>query len=179
MLLAAGCSDTPSPVDASMAVAEAMAGDTAGYARATSPRPFVWPADHGPHHDFRVEWWYATGNLRATDGSGRRFGYQFTIFRTALANAQGEVEFTGIKLRQLRETLAQSIEPGKARLQLGDVHSECIELTLSILTHGANLLALLIECLGQRGVDHRFDCQPLGTQRGTGAKAQDQQQDNR
>ena len=80
-----GCTDAPEPVGASLAVAEAMAGDTAGYARATAPRAFTWPADHGPHPDFRIEWWYATGNLRATDGSGRRFGYQFTIFRTALA----------------------------------------------------------------------------------------------
>jgi len=84
------CSDAPEQVGASLAVAEAMAGDTAGYARATAPRPFTWPADHGPHPDFRIEWWYATGNLRATNGSGRRFGYQFTIFRTALAPDTGQ-----------------------------------------------------------------------------------------
>lgn len=83
---AAGCgAGEPAPVGASLAVAEALAGDTAGYARAVVPRPFVWPDDHGPHPDFRTEWWYYTGNVRATDGSGRRFGYQLTVFRTALA----------------------------------------------------------------------------------------------
>lgn len=56
--------------------------DMQGYARAYEPRPFVFPEDHGPHPDFRTEWWYATGNLTAADG--RRFGYQLTLFRIAL-----------------------------------------------------------------------------------------------
>lgn len=55
----------------------------AGFARALIPRPFVFPEDHGAHPDFRNEWWYVTGNLETT--GGRAFGYQFTIFRTALA----------------------------------------------------------------------------------------------
>jgi predicted secreted hydrolase len=57
-------------------------GDTSGFARALSPRSFVFPDDHGPHPDFRSEWWYFTGNLQAGQ---RRFGYQLTIFRQALA----------------------------------------------------------------------------------------------
>ncbi len=68
---------------ARLAVAEAMAaGDTAGFARATEPRPFVFPRDHGPHPEYAIEWWYYTGNLQSPDG--RRFGFQFTIFRTGL-----------------------------------------------------------------------------------------------
>lgn len=55
----------------------------AGYARALVPRRFEFPADHGPHPDFRQEWWYYTGNLAAADG--RHFGYQLTFFRFALA----------------------------------------------------------------------------------------------
>ena len=57
--------------------------DTAGYARAMEPRAFVFPHDHGPHSEFRTEWWYVTGNLSSDDG--RAFGFQFTIFRNALA----------------------------------------------------------------------------------------------
>ncbi|HUF76976.1 MAG TPA: lipocalin-like domain-containing protein, partial [Longimicrobiales bacterium] len=53
------------------------------YARALAPRTFDFPTDHGPHPDFRSEWWYVTGNLTATDG--RDFGFQLTIFRSALA----------------------------------------------------------------------------------------------
>jgi predicted secreted hydrolase len=46
-------------------------------------RDFAFPADHGPHPDYRNEWWYFTGNLDAT--GGRRFGYELTIFRFALS----------------------------------------------------------------------------------------------
>ncbi|HEX8386497.1 MAG TPA: lipocalin-like domain-containing protein [Rubricoccaceae bacterium] len=79
----AACTDPP--MQASVSVAEALSGDTTGYARADRVRPFVFPADHGPHPAFKTEWWYVTGNLRATDGSGRRFGVQFTVFRSALS----------------------------------------------------------------------------------------------
>lgn len=84
-LLATGCVGGEAPVSASLAVSDALSGDTTGYARARAPRPFVWPGDHGPHPDFKTEWWYLTGNLDAADGSGRRFGYQFTVFRVALS----------------------------------------------------------------------------------------------
>jgi len=56
--------------------------DTAGFERATSIRPFVFPQDHGPHPDYRDEWWYVTGNLDGPDG--RRFGFQITFFRQGL-----------------------------------------------------------------------------------------------
>jgi len=81
----AACDDAPRPVGGSLAVAEAMSGDTVGYARADRVRAFAFPADHGPHPDFKTEWWYVTSSLRATDGSGRAFGVQLTLFRSALA----------------------------------------------------------------------------------------------
>jgi predicted secreted hydrolase len=67
-----------------MSVIQALGpgGDDGRFARAIAPRAFRFPADHGPHPEFRNEWWYWTGNLEGP--SGRRFGYQFTIFRTAL-----------------------------------------------------------------------------------------------
>ena len=52
------------------------------FARALTPREFVFPEDHGPHPDFRNEWWYVTGNLDNEDGE--RFGFELTIFRFAL-----------------------------------------------------------------------------------------------
>ncbi len=61
------------------------AGATAGFERAVSHRNFRFPEDHGPHEGFRTEWWYYTGNLTGDDG--RRFGYQLTFFRSALAPA--------------------------------------------------------------------------------------------
>ncbi len=61
--------------------------DAGGYARAVSPRTFVFPADHGPHPDYQTEWWYYTGNLDTTDG--RHFGYQLTFFRRAITPTMG------------------------------------------------------------------------------------------
>ena len=52
---------------------------TAGFARATAPRAFVFPQDHGPHPEYATEWWYYTGNLDTADG--RHFGFQLTFFR--------------------------------------------------------------------------------------------------
>ncbi len=43
---------------------------------------FTFPRDHAAHPDFRVEWWYYTGNVDAADG--RRFGYQVTFFRVGV-----------------------------------------------------------------------------------------------
>ena len=59
-----------------------VATDISGYARAIEPYDWQFPQDHGPHPTFQTEWWYYTGNLATEDG--RRFGYQFTIFRRAL-----------------------------------------------------------------------------------------------
>jgi predicted secreted hydrolase len=70
--------------EATLAVRDALGGgDASGFARALGPRPFAFPADHGPHPEFRTEWWYYTGNLETA--AGRHVGFQLTFFRTALA----------------------------------------------------------------------------------------------
>lgn len=82
--LAACGGEGSGPPSARLSLVETLGGaDTAGYARAMEPRPFVFPRDHGPHPRFRNEWWYVTGNL-ATE-AGRAVGFQFTVFRSALA----------------------------------------------------------------------------------------------
>jgi predicted secreted hydrolase len=69
---------------AQLAAVEAVGGTgTEGFARATAPRDFVFPRDHGPHPEYAIEWWYYTGNLDTAQG--RHFGYQLTFFRSALA----------------------------------------------------------------------------------------------
>ena len=71
-------------VEATLAVSAALGpGEASGFARALAPRAFSFPADLGPHPDFRTEWWYYTGNLESP--AGRHFGFQLTFFRTALA----------------------------------------------------------------------------------------------
>jgi len=81
------CRDSAREPSASLSVAGALrAADDRGYARALEPRPFSFPADHGPHPDFRTEWWYFTGNLATSEApEGHRFGFQLTFFRSALA----------------------------------------------------------------------------------------------
>ena len=77
----AACTEPPPPP--TLSVAEQLGNQPAeGFARADAPRAFVFPADHGPHREYRNEWWYFTGNLDAADG--RRLGYQATFFRIGL-----------------------------------------------------------------------------------------------
>jgi predicted secreted hydrolase len=45
-------------------------------------RAIVLPDDHVSHPDYKIEWWYYTGNLDTRDG--RRFGYQLTFFRVGV-----------------------------------------------------------------------------------------------
>ncbi len=54
-----------------------------GFAAVTPGKTFVFPADHGPHPQFRIEWWYVTANLR--DKAGAAYGAQWTLFRQATA----------------------------------------------------------------------------------------------
>lgn len=49
---------------------------------------FDFPVDHGPHPEFRIEWWYVTANLSAADGT--EYGVQWTLFRSALAPNEAE-----------------------------------------------------------------------------------------
>ena len=71
------------PIQATVAVREALAEERGGFARVLAPRPLRFPEDHGPHPDFRTEWWYYTGNLRTP--TGRHVGFQLTFFRIALS----------------------------------------------------------------------------------------------
>ncbi|MDA8220018.1 MAG: hypothetical protein M0Z94_20645 [Dehalococcoidales bacterium] len=81
---ALGGTGGPGEVQARLAGAEVLGGaNTSGFATASAPRQFAFPADHGPHPEFRNEWWYFTGNLETAEG--RHFGYQLTFFRTALS----------------------------------------------------------------------------------------------
>jgi predicted secreted hydrolase len=53
-----------------------------GFAPVVPDQPLVFPRDHGPHPDFRIEWWYVTANL--VDSTGAAFGAQWTLFRQAM-----------------------------------------------------------------------------------------------
>ncbi|MCF2871653.1 iron ABC transporter permease [Octadecabacter sp. G9-8] len=61
---------------------------TDGFSTPQQPAIFDFPADHGPHDDYRIEWWYLTANLTAEDGTP--YGLQWTLFRSALTPDGGE-----------------------------------------------------------------------------------------
>jgi predicted secreted hydrolase len=53
-----------------------------GFAQVTPGKVFSFPADHGAHPDYRIEWWYLTANL--VDAAGQPCGLQWTLFRQAM-----------------------------------------------------------------------------------------------
>ena len=82
LLLSPACGFADEPGSASRLSGLLNEENDAGFAKALTPRAFSFPRDHGPHPEFRNEWWYITGNL---DGrGGRRFGFEITIFRFSL-----------------------------------------------------------------------------------------------
>ncbi|MHC8306196.1 lipocalin-like domain-containing protein [Pseudomonas sp. PB3P13] len=83
-LLLSACDDS-APVEKGFA---GLGGEAAAFTPVVPERIFSFPADHGPHDGFRIEWWYVTANLK--DDQGREFGVQWTLFRSAL-NATPEV----------------------------------------------------------------------------------------
>jgi len=103
-----------------LARAQGFAGlgaDGKGFTPVTPGKVFSFPADHGPHPDFRIEWWYVTANL--VDRSGAAFGVQWTLFRQAMkpggqpqgwANQQiwmGHAAITTAELHRFSETFAR------------------------------------------------------------------------
>jgi len=88
-----------------------------GFAAVVPGKTFAFPADHGPHPDFRIEWWYVTANL--ADANGNAYGAQWTLFRQAMnpgaqfegwANQQvwmGHAAVTRADTHRYAETLAR------------------------------------------------------------------------
>ncbi len=72
------------------AAAGATGENDAGWTFAAPGWKYEFPRDHGPHRNFKTEWWYFTGNLRDAK-SGRAFGYELTFFRQGIRPAAAGV----------------------------------------------------------------------------------------
>lgn len=73
------------------ALAQGFAGlgtDAEGFSIPQPDPVFDFPADHGAHLTYRIEWWYLTANLTGPDGTD--YGLQWTLFRSALAPEAGD-----------------------------------------------------------------------------------------
>jgi predicted secreted hydrolase len=97
-----------------------------GFEVARPGRVFQFPRDHGAHPDYKTEWWYYVGHLKAA--SGESFGYQLTFFRAALrkpdpkarsAWSLSTVYFAHLALTEsLRRTFAFREKAGRGALGL-------------------------------------------------------------
>jgi len=63
-------------------VAALLAQTSDGWRQASPGRPLAFPADHSSHPEYKIEWWYYTGNV--ADAEGHRYGYQLTFFRVGV-----------------------------------------------------------------------------------------------
>ena len=77
-LLLGGC-DNPTAEQKGFA---GMGAQAQAFTPVVPGRVFSFPADHGAHEGFRIEWGYVTANLK--DAQGNDFGVQWTLFRSAL-----------------------------------------------------------------------------------------------
>ncbi len=103
-----------------------------GFAAVTPGKPFAFPADHGPHPEFRIEWWYVTANL--SDAGGAAYGAQWTLFRQAMkpggpsegwANQQlwmGHAAVTSASTHRFSETFARG-GVGQAGVEAAPFHA--------------------------------------------------------
>ena len=80
-LLVAACVPEPvaPPAGGDFAV---LAQAAENFQQARSGTGVSFPADHGAHPGYRIEWWYLTANLE--DQMGRPHGAQWTLFRIAM-----------------------------------------------------------------------------------------------
>lgn len=80
-------------ITAPLALAQGFAGlgtDAEGFALPDRATRLGFPKDHGPHPDFRIEWWYLTATLQGEDG--KDYGIQWTLFRSALHPEQDDTQ---------------------------------------------------------------------------------------
>jgi predicted secreted hydrolase len=80
--IVAGLMSTSAPFQSGTSTSQQASSSQQGWKSAAPGRPIVLPADHASHPEYKLEWWYYTGNLDAEDG--RRFGYQVTFFRIGI-----------------------------------------------------------------------------------------------
>jgi len=82
-LLLGGCG--PAPPAGSESDLALLAQGADGFMQARPGLRLQFPRDHGPHPEFRIEWWYLTANLE--DSQGQSYGAQWTLFRFAVRRA--------------------------------------------------------------------------------------------
>jgi predicted secreted hydrolase len=98
--------------------APALEREAVPWERVTEPLALRRPRDYGSHPAYQTEWWYATGDL--LDGSGKRFGYQLTIFRRGLDASPPRPGESLLRPRQVFAANLAIVDVAAARLTRAD-----------------------------------------------------------
>lgn len=70
---------------------------TEGYYYPSTRVPLEFPADHGNHPGFAIEWWYITGHLETQDVEKKPLAFQITFFRYSAPPDTPEKGATGFQ----------------------------------------------------------------------------------
>ena len=89
-----------------------------GFALPREGTALRFPADHGAHPAYRIEWWYLTAVLDGADG--RTYGVQWTLFRSALRPEEGGTPGPQVWMGHMGLTTPDAHHSGE-RLARGDV----------------------------------------------------------
>ena len=89
-----------------------LAGTAAAqYRKALPGYRYEFPRDHFNHPEFQTEWWYYTGNLRASDG--HHFGFELTFFRQAVAPEKASASDWDVRDVYLAHLALSDLDGGK------------------------------------------------------------------
>ncbi len=111
----------PAPAAAQGFAGLGQGGD--GFALPAPGPSFTFPRDHGPHPDYRIEWWYLTAYL---EGEGGPYGIQWTLFRSSLAPREGDEPGPQVWMAHLGLTTPEAHLSGE-RLARGGVGQAGVE----------------------------------------------------
>lgn len=77
--------------------------------------PWSFPRDLAAHPEYKIEWWYYTGNLTASNG--RRFGYELTFFRTGIVKEPRSESAWALRDVYMAHFALSDIDNGRFRFQ--------------------------------------------------------------
>ena len=106
------------------------------------PCNLSFPRDHGSHPDYRIEWWYYTGNLRSEDGAV--YGFQLTFFRIRTVPVQKE------SVRSGRQSAWRTDQVFAAHAALSDISS-------NEFFHSEKMSRAALKLAGAKQEDGRFE----------------------
>jgi predicted secreted hydrolase len=72
---------------------------------------YQFPRDNFSHPDFQTEWWYYTGNVKASDG--HRFGFELTFFRQGVDRNSEDIRAWDVEDLYVAHLALSDLDGGK------------------------------------------------------------------